>query len=144
MLLGEVEIEYWLEMSLVVLWLKCIFFFLAFWAARDQCDIEYCFQRIGLFIIRRHSNVGWQWFSLVSTWIHHGGRQHLFIESLAYNLTVMQIWTLDGFWRLFFKVKSHRLTCIYMSDQTKIREINVMRRGVGKFCSFYLINTLLR
>ena len=130
-------------MSLVVLWLKCIFFFLAFWAARDQCDIEYCFQRIGLFIIRRHSNVVWQWFSLVSTWIHHGGRQHLFIECLAYNFTVTQIWTVDGFCRLFFKVKAHRLTCIYMLDQTKIREINVMRRGVGKFCSFYLINTLL-
>ena len=30
-----------------------------------------------------------------------------------------------------------------MLDQTKVREINVMRRGVGKFCSFYLINTLL-
>ena len=27
MLLGDVEIEYWLEIDLVVLWLKCFFLF---------------------------------------------------------------------------------------------------------------------
>ena len=133
MLLGDVEIEYWLEMGLVVLWLKCFFFFLALWAARDQCEIEYCFQRVDLSIIRRHSNLVWQWFSSVSTWIHHGGRQHVFIECLAYNFTVMQIWTVDGFCWLFFRVKAHRLTCIHMLDQTKVRIINAMRRGTGKF-----------
>ena len=141
MLLGDIEIEYWLEMGLVVLWLKYFFFFLALWTAGDQCEIEYCFQRIGLSIIRRHSNVVWQWFSLVSTWIHHGGRQHVFIECLAYNFTVTQIWTVDGFCRLFFRVKAHWLTCIYMLDQTKVRKINVMRRGAGKFkVMFPLLN----
>ena len=141
MLLGDVEIEYWLEMGLVVLWLKCFFFFLALWTAGDQCEIEYCFQRIGLSIIRRHSNVVWQWFSLVSTWIYHGGRQHVFIECLAYNFMVTQILTVDGFCRLFFRVKAHRLTCIYMLDQTKVRKINVMHRGSGKFkVMFPLLN----
>ena len=133
--------EYWLEMGIVVLWLKCFFLFLALWAARDQCETEYSFQRIGLFIIRRHSNMIWQWFSLVSTLIHHGGRQHLFIECLAYNFTVTQIWTVDGFCRLFFKVKAHLLTCIYMLDQTEIRKINVMRRVAAKFkVMFPLLN----
>ena len=45
----------------------------------------------------------------------------------------MQIWTVDRFCRLFFKVKAHLLTCIYMLDQTKISKINVMRRDAGKF-----------
>ena len=47
----------------------------------------------------------------------------------------MQIWTVDGFCRLFFKVKAHLLTCIYiyMLDQTKISKINVMRRDADKF-----------
>ena len=100
--------------------IKMLFLFLALLAARDQCEIEYCFKSIALFIIRKHSNVVWQWFYLVSTLIHHGGRQHLFIECLAYNFTVTQIWTVDGFCRLFLKVNSHRLTCIYMLDQTKV------------------------
>ena len=94
--------------------IKMVFLFSALWAARDQCGIKYCFQRIYLSIIRRHSNVVWQWFSSVSTWIHHGGWQHVFIECLAYNFMVMQIWTVDGFCRLFFKVKAHRLICIYI------------------------------
>ena len=129
-------------MGLVVLWLKYFFFFLALWAARDQCEIEYCFQRIGLSIIRRHSNVVWQWFSLVSTWIHHGGRQHVFIECLAYNFTFSQIWTVDGFCMIFFRVKAHWLICIHMLDQAKVRKINVMmRRGAGKFkVMFPLVN----
>ena len=59
MLLGYIEIEYWLEMGLAVLWLRRFFFLLALWAARDQRKIEYCFERIGLSIIRRHSNVVW-------------------------------------------------------------------------------------
>ena len=59
MLLGNVEWEYWLKMGLEVLWLECFFLILALWAAPDQCEIEYCFQRIGLSITRRHSNVVW-------------------------------------------------------------------------------------
>ena len=51
MLLGDVEIEYCLEMGLVVLWLKCFFFILALCAAHNQCEIEYCFQRNGLSIM---------------------------------------------------------------------------------------------
>ena len=145
MLLGNVEIEYWLEIGLVVLWLKCFSFLLALWAARDHCGIKYCFQSIGLSIIRRHSNMVWQWFSSVSTWIHHGGRQHVFIKWLAYSFTVTQIWTVDGFCRLFFRVKAHWLTCIYMLDQTKVRKINVMRRGSGKFkVMFPLLNKRIR
>ena len=137
--------EYWLKMGLAVLWLKCFFFFLALWAEADQYEIEHCFQRIGLFIIRRHSKVVWQWFSLVSAWIHHGGRQNLFTERLAYNFTVTQIWTVHGFCRLFFKGKAYRLTCIYMLDQTKIRKINVMLRGAGKFKTMFpLLNKRIR
>ena len=65
----------------------------------------------------------------------------MFIECLAYNFTVMQIWTVDGFCRLFFRVKAHRLICIYMLDQTKVRKINVMCRGAGKFkVMFPLLN----
>ena len=63
------------------------------------------------------------------------------MECLAYTFTVTQIWTVDGFCRLFFQVKAHRLTCIYMLDQTKIRKITVMRRGAGKFkVMFSLLN----
>ena len=120
-------------MDLVVIWLKCSFFLLALWAARDQCEIKYWFQRIGLFINIRHSNVVWKWFSSVSTWIHHGGRQYVFIEWLAYNFTVTQIWTVGSFYRLFFRLKAHPLTCIYMLDQTKVRKIDVTRRGCGNF-----------
>ena len=57
----------------------------------------------------------------------------MFIKCLAYNFTLRQISTVDGFRRLFFKVNAHRLTCIYMLDQTKIRKINMMRRGACKF-----------
>ena len=65
----------------------------------------------------------------------------MFIECLAYNFMVTQILTVDGFCRLFFRVKAHRLTCIYMLDQTKVRKINVMRRGAGKFkVMFPLLN----
>ena len=54
---------------------------------------------------------------------------------------VTQILTVDGFCRLFFRVKAHRLTGIYMLDQTKVRKINVMRRGAGKFkLMFPLLN----
>ena len=91
------------------------------------------FQRIGLFINIRHSNVVWKWFSSVSTWIHHGGRQYVFIEWLAYNFTVTQIWTVGSFYRLFFRIKAHPLTCIYMLDQTKVRKIDVTRRDSGNF-----------
>ena len=64
----------------------------------------------------------------------------MFIEWLAYNFTVTQVWTVDGFCRLFFRVKAHRLTYIYMLDQTKVRKINVMRRSSGKFKMFPLLN----
>ena len=65
----------------------------------------------------------------------------MFIECLAYNFTVKQIWTVDGFCWLFFRVKAHRLTCIHMLDQTKVRKINAMRRGTGKFkVMFSLLN----
>ena len=128
-------------MDLVVIWLKCSFFLLALWAARDQCEIKYWFQRIGLFINIRHSNVVWKWFSSVSTWIHHGGRQYVFIEWLAYNFTVTQIWTVGSFYRLFFTLKAHPLTCIYMLDQTKVRKIDVTRRDSGNFkVVFSLLN----
>ena len=120
-------------MDLVVLWLKCFFFLLALRAARDQCEIKYWFQRIGLFINITRSNVVWKWFSSVSTWIHHGGRQYVFIEWLAYNFTVTQIWTVGSFYRLFFRLKAHPLTCIYMLDQTKVRKIDETRRDSGNF-----------
>ena len=42
------------------------------------------------------------------------------MECLAYNFTVTQIWTVDGFCRLFFRVKAHQLTCIYMLDQANV------------------------
>ena len=62
-------------------------------------------------------------------------------KCLAYNFTVTQIWTVDWFCRLFFRVKAHQLTCIYMLDQIKVRKINVMRRGAGKFkVMFPLLN----
>ena len=65
----------------------------------------------------------------------------MFIECVAYNFTATQIWTVDGFCRLFFRVKAHRLICIYMLDQTKVRKIDMMRRGVGKFkVMFPLLN----
>ena len=108
--------------------IEMLFLFLALWAARDECDIKYCFQRIGLSIIRRQSNVVWQWFSSVSTWIHHCGKQHVFIDGLTYIFTVTQIWTVDGFCRLFFWVKAHRLIC-----RSKVKKINVMHRVAGKF-----------
>ena len=128
-------------MDLVVIWLKCPFFLLALWAARDQCEIKYWFQRTGLFINIRHSNVVWKWFSSVSTWIHYGGRQYLFIEWLAYNFTVTQIWTVGSFYRLFFRLKAHPFTCIYMLDQTKVRKIDVTRRDSGNFkVMFPLLN----
>ena len=56
----------------------------------------------------------------------------MFIKWLAYNVTVTQIWTVDAFCSSFFRVNAHRLTCMYMLDQTKARKINVMRRGSGK------------
>ena len=56
----------------------------------------------------------------------------MFIECLAYNFTFSQIWTVDGFCMIFFRVKAHRLTCIHMLDQIKLRKINVMRRGAGR------------
>ena len=108
--------------------IKMLFLFLALWAAHDQWDIKHCFQRIGLSIIRRQSNMVWKWFSSVSAWIHHRGRQHVFIDGLAYIFTVTQIWTIDGFCRLFFRVKAHRLIC-----RSKVKKINVMHRGAGKF-----------
>ena len=65
----------------------------------------------------------------------------MFIECLAYNFTVMQIWTVDGFCRLFYRVKAHRLICMHMLDETKVRKINVMRRGAGQFkVMFPLLN----
>ena len=89
MLLGDVEIEYWLEMGLVVLWLKCFFFLLALWDARDQYEIEYCFQRIGLSIIGRHSNVVWQWFSSVSFWIREAARVYRMVSLQFYGYAGM-------------------------------------------------------
>ena len=44
-----------------------------------------------------------------STWIHDGKRQNVFIKWLAYNITVMQIWTVDRIHRLFFKGSSNDL-----------------------------------
>ena len=112
--------------------IKMLFLFRALWAVRDECDIKYCFQRIGLSIIRRQSNVVWQWFSSFSTWIHHCGKQHVFIDGLAYIFTVTQIWTVDGFCRLFFWVKAHRLICNF-----KVKKINVMHRVAGKFKAIF-------
>ena len=141
MLLDGVKIEYlaWNGFSSVMV--NFFLFLLALWAARDQCETEYYFQRIGLSIIRRHSKKVWPWFSSVSTWVHHVGRQRVFIKWLAYNFTVTQKWTVDGFCRLFFRVKAHQFICTYVLDQTKVRKINVMRRGSGKFkVMFPLLN----
>ena len=54
---------------------------------------------------------------------------------------VTQIWTVDGFFRLFLRVKAYRLTCIHVLDETKFRKINVIWRGAGKFkVMFPLLN----
>ena len=60
MLLDGVKIEYlaWNGFSSVMV--NFFLFLLALWAARDQCETEYYFQRIGLSIIRRHSKKVWQ------------------------------------------------------------------------------------